>query len=211
MKKQIRDIYRTISRWWLRKRLKNHNFSIICNTCIGGIIYHELGEKFLSPTINMWFEDKDFPKFAQNLRWYLEQPLRFVKGIDATPTAYCGDILIHFIHYHSDEEANKKWIERSSRVNYDNLFFIFSDRPDINRENGLITHEDMLSVRSLGKGSVVFSIRQYDDIDYIIPLRKDPRGEYVNVYMNDRYDNFLHRWYWERKFNFVKWLNTGEI
>lgn len=211
MKKQIRDIYRAISRWWLRKRLKNHNFSIICNTCIGGIIYHELGEKFLSPTINMWFEDKDFPKFAQNLRWYLEQPLRFVKGIDATPTAYCGDILIHFIHYHSDEEANKKWIERSRRVNYDNLFFIFSDRPDINRENGLITHEDMLSVRSLGKGSVVFSIRQYDDIDYIIPLRKDPRGEYVNVYMNDRYDNFLHRWYWERKFNFVKWLNTGEI
>lgn len=31
-------------------RLKNKDFSILTNHCMGGIIYHDLGLKFLSPT-----------------------------------------------------------------------------------------------------------------------------------------------------------------
>ena len=38
----------------LRTKLKNKDFSIICSNCIGGIIYNRLGQKFLSPTINLW-------------------------------------------------------------------------------------------------------------------------------------------------------------
>lgn len=34
-----------------RQALKNHNFTILSQNCIGGL-YLDLGEKFLSPTIN---------------------------------------------------------------------------------------------------------------------------------------------------------------
>ena len=53
----------------LRKRLKNDNFSIICSNCIGGTIYNRLGKQFLSPTINLWFYQKDFLKFIQNIHY----------------------------------------------------------------------------------------------------------------------------------------------
>ena len=46
-----------------RRRLINTNFTIISQNCIGSIMYHDLGQKFLSPTINMLFEPSDFVKF----------------------------------------------------------------------------------------------------------------------------------------------------
>ena len=55
-------------------------FSIICSSCIGGIIYHRLGLKFLTPTINLWFNQKDFIKFISNLQYYLDQKLNFVES-----------------------------------------------------------------------------------------------------------------------------------
>ena len=82
-------------------------------------MYHKLGKKFLSPTINLWMEDPDFFRFVRHLDKYLPQPLRFVQGIDTTPTAYCGDVLIHFNHYKTEEEAEEKWNERKTRINWD--------------------------------------------------------------------------------------------
>ena len=110
MKKYLSQIYNRVSSLWYRARIHNDNFTIITNTCIGGIMYHKLGKRFMSPTINLWMEDPDFFKFVRDLDTYMQQPLRFVQGIDATPTAYCGDVLIHFNHYKSEAEAEEKWI-----------------------------------------------------------------------------------------------------
>ena len=60
----IRKVYRKIHRYFLRKRLKNHDFTLLAPTCIAGVMYHELGMPFLSPTINLWMYDKDFVKFG---------------------------------------------------------------------------------------------------------------------------------------------------
>ena len=168
-------------------------------------MYHELGQKFLSPTINLWMYDKDFLKFVHNLKDYLSYDLRFVDGIDDTPTAYLNDILIHFNHYHSNEEAKQKWDERKQRVNYDNLFIIMADQPD----GGVITHEDMLSLKDIPcKGKVVLSVKYYDDIDYIVHLPKDPEKDCVNMYMFDK-SPILKRFRWEREWDYVSWLNSG--
>ncbi len=59
-------------------------------------------------------EEKDFYRFAANLKHYLSQELRFVSGIDETPTAWCDDVLVHFNHYHSEEEAATKWTKDAS-------------------------------------------------------------------------------------------------
>ena len=59
-------------------RLKNHDFSIICSNCAGGVISHRLGQKFLSPTVNLWLHQRDFLKLAANLREYLSYELEFI-------------------------------------------------------------------------------------------------------------------------------------
>ncbi len=206
--KWIGKIYEALSNAWYRSRLKNDNFTIITDTCIAGVMYHKLGKQFMSPTINLWMHDVDFYRFVHNMDYYLSQPLKFVQGIDKTPTAYCGDILVHFNHYHSDEEANRKWVERTMRINKDNLFIICADRP---LEDSIISHENMLSLKEIPcRGKVIFSTRQYDDIDYIVPLPKDPDGDYVNVYMLDK-SKYLKNWRWEQAWDWVHWLNTGEV
>lgn len=192
----MKYIYKIINKaitYWYRLRLRNDNFTIITNSCIGGVMCHKLGKQFKSPTVNLWMHDEDFYKFVQNLDYYLAQPLRFETNDFGYPTAYCGDILIHFNHYHTQFEAESKWNERKKRINKDNLFIICSDRP-YTRE---ITHEDMLSLKNVPcRGKVIFSARQYDDIDYIVPLPKDEKGDYVNVYMFDKTKK-LGRWRWE--------------
>ena len=201
----IQRTFRKILRFFLKNRLKNRDFSILAPTCIAGVIYHELGHPFLSPTINLWMYDKDFLRFVHNLRHYLGCKLCFVQGIDETPTAYLDDILIHFNHYHSEEEAAAKWYERAKRVNYDNLFIIMADQPD----GGVITHEDMLSLKKVPcKGKIIFSVKEYDDVPYIVHLPKDPQKDCVNMYMFDK-SRILGRYRWERVWDFVSWLNKG--
>ena len=59
---------------WLKKLKKmngNHDFCLITNDCVGGVIYHDLGEQFRSPTINLWISNDHFLEFAQNLKYYL--------------------------------------------------------------------------------------------------------------------------------------------
>ena len=47
------------------------NVSLITNTCIGGRLYHDYNQKFLSPTIDLYIKPKDFVKFCCNLKVYL--------------------------------------------------------------------------------------------------------------------------------------------
>lgn len=201
----LQKIYRKVHRFFLRRKLKNTNFTLLAPTCIAGVMYHELGHPFLSPTINLWMYDKDFLRFVHNLRHYLSCELRFVQGIDDTPTAYLDDILIHFNHYHTEEEAAAKWYERAKRVNYDNLYIIMADQPD----GGIITHEDMLSLKEVPcRGKVVLTVKEYDDMDYLVHLPKDPVKDCVNMYMFDK-SPVLGRYRWERVWDYVRWLNEG--
>lgn len=72
---RISVIYRTFMRFGLnlhnRSRLTNKNFSIICNNCVGGILYHELGLKFMSPTINLFIEAGEYISFLKKMEYYL--------------------------------------------------------------------------------------------------------------------------------------------
>lgn len=66
----IRDWGANIHNKRLRRRLKNDNFTILCPNCIGGTMYKKLGKEFFSPTINLWMTQRDFIKFAVNLKEY---------------------------------------------------------------------------------------------------------------------------------------------
>lgn len=125
----IRDKNR--ERWLkeLRARNRNTDFTLITNNCIGGVIYHDLGLRFLSPTINLTIQD--FPTFIEHFDHYMHCeltelpsdrpfPVGRLESVDPPP------ITILFNHYASFAEAKEKWEARKARINYDNLFFVMN-------------------------------------------------------------------------------------
>ena len=191
-----------------RKRLKNHDITIISQNCLGGVIYHDLGLQFKSPTINLWIEEKDFFKFACHLKYYLSRELHFVQGIDETPTAYLDDVLIHFNHYSSEEEAASKWNERTKRVNYDNVFVLCSDR----RTRGeLPTEEDIALLKDVNvAGKCVFTNKKINGLEYLHRATPDVNENCVTKMMFEEC-KYLPLKKWQLYFDYVFWLNTGHF
>ena len=54
--------------------------TIICSTCIGGMISHNLGLRFMSPTVNIWMTPSDLIRFVSDLDRYLTAEIQFVKS-----------------------------------------------------------------------------------------------------------------------------------
>lgn len=135
-----------------------------------------MGLKFLSPTINLYIVPKDFVKFCSKLKFYLQQPLVWIKSEVDCPTAKCLDVTIYFLHYKSEEEAERKWNERKRRVNYDNLFFIMTDRDGC-------TYEDLKAFDGLTgcRNKVVFTHKNYPELKYSFHLKKFEKDGQVGV------------------------------
>lgn len=123
-----------------KSELDNSNFTIISSNCIGGVIYHKLGLKFLSPTINLWFKPKDYLKFLNNLDYYLTSAdLKEDIHINLNyPVGALGDgakkVTLYFQHYQTFNQACKKWNSRKTRVNFKNIFIIMTDRDGVDEE-----------------------------------------------------------------------------
>ena len=125
---KISTYYRAFLRMALnaenKKRLSNRNFTILCNNCVGGVILHELGERFNSPTVNLFFGAEDYIKFLEKLDHYLGQTLVEAQSDKDYPVAKLDDITIYFMHYPSFDEAKRIWEKRTERINRDNLYVI---------------------------------------------------------------------------------------
>lgn len=183
----------------LRNKNKNKDFSIICPNCIGGLIYHRLGVKFLSPTINLWMYQYDYLKFVLDLEKYISLELEFIESNYNHPVAKLGDITLYFNHYKTNEEAKKKWDSRKRRINYDNLFLIMYDKDGLTKDD----FKKLEKVKCRGK--IVISNRKYKDIDYVIkiPANMDKIETRYRLNVN----RFTGKRKFEEKFNYVKWLN----
>ncbi len=118
----------------LRQKIKNNNCSIISSNCIGGMIYHDLGFKFLSPTINMYFNTEDFAKLVSNIEKYMNIYPELIKN-DPFPVLLLEDIKLFCLHYKTYMEAIQAWERRKERINYDNIFVIATDRDCNNKED----------------------------------------------------------------------------
>ena len=82
---RIRNKLNDIVRPWInkrnRKRLKNHDFSLIASNCNGGFILHDLGMRFNSPFVNLWMKPNEYIKMLTNLKGYMAEDLSFVKEL----------------------------------------------------------------------------------------------------------------------------------
>ncbi len=184
-------------------------YSIICNNCIGGNLYHYLQLQFKSPTINLQLAPADYIKLIRNLAYYSEiepeevavPPIEKFRKLGGStidfPVGKLDDLTIFFQHYKSFEEAKAKWNERKARINYEKLCFIMVDTSCTKQEI-----EDFLSVP--GKKLLV--------TDNPISASIMPQ---CTVFMKDKPENkywfeedscdILKRPYY-RKFDYAKWL-----
>lgn len=105
------------------------------------------------------------------------------------------DIEIHFLHYNHKMEAIEKWTRRSKRINFDNIFIVFSDRDGCSLDD--IKRFDNLSY----KNKVFISVKKYDikTKNIVLDLYKNEKE------IGDIYNN---RWAYRRRFNIAKWLNS---
>ena len=106
----------------------------------------DLKMEYNSPTLGLYFMYPDYIEFLQHLDYYLkEAKITFVehsryslgdqRRAERSITHHWypiglldGKVEIHFLHYHTEEEAATKWYRRAKRVNYDNLLIIGMDQ-----------------------------------------------------------------------------------
>lgn len=113
----------------LRRKLKNHDFSLITNNCVGGVICHNLNMPFRSPTVNLWMTSNEFLRFVNDLPYYLNCP---VEEIHEEGISYPIGLLrrgeetvrLYFMHYDSFAQAVEKWSARAKRVDFNHLYII---------------------------------------------------------------------------------------
>lgn len=187
----------------MRSLIRNTEASFLCPNCIGGILFHDLGMRFYSPTVNLMMRQDHFIRFVLNREDYLREILQFYEDENySCPCAHLGDIDIHFTHYKTREEARDKWIDRSRRIDDNNLFIFAEERDGIGE----------YQIRELGKvsarGVLVFTAHQYQDIPYAQFLPSyEKEGEVGNILKRSFFDDSRE---YEKYFDFVKWFNEAD-
>lgn len=110
-----------------RRQTGDKTVSIISQNCIGGVLYHDLGQPFRSPTINLYLTASDFVKFVGDLRRYLSLELE-MHWDEEFPVGTLGDIKIYFMHYETCHDAKAAWERRCQRIDWDKILILSTDR-----------------------------------------------------------------------------------
>ncbi|MBR2134352.1 MAG: DUF1919 domain-containing protein [Eubacterium sp.] len=199
-----------------QKDLTNHNFTLLTPNCMGGLIYHRLGEKFNSPTIDISMPTHDFMVMINDLDYYMacditgidnegfEYPIGVIKGDDMHE-----DVRVNFVHYKTFENAREKWNIRKQRIIKNNMYVIVCDINDIYEEDkdkvGYISDDDLQLFEKFECNNKVMLTRDKS--------RKQPYAHYIEPLYNQPYPfTYMNRDIFglngfEKHFDFVSFLN----
>ncbi|MDD3589541.1 MAG: DUF1919 domain-containing protein [Thermoguttaceae bacterium] len=185
-------------------RLTNVDFSILSQNCVGGMFYHDLGLRFLSPTINLFFDAENFIRFLERPQFYTTQPLRMIHLDESPyPLGQLDDVTIHFNHYHrdyaSDNECIQKWNDRVARIRWENLYVIATDRDGMNSE--LMARFNQLPYRK-----IMYVARPYGQYPWAIYLPAFAGRPFVGTITGIA--NFKGERYYETNFDLIDWINN---
>lgn len=115
-----------------RKKNKRVNITIISRDCVGGMLYHQYGKQFLSPTINLFFSPDDFNCFCLHLFEYINGQLierkdadvGYPVGLLCPADDMLKTIKVNFMHYKTFQEAYDKWEDRKRRICWNNIYVV---------------------------------------------------------------------------------------
>lgn len=185
-----------------RKQLKNKDFSLIASNCNGGYILHDLNLPFNSPFVNLWIRPKDFIKMLSDFKNYMNKELSFTKeeGINYPVGLLGGEIKIYFMHYENEDDAKDKWERRKVRINYENLFILFTDRDGCE-------YQDIVDYDNLPfSNKIIFTHKPYKQIQSAFYIKGFENCDSVGFCSEWMPTRFKKRYY--DQFNYVKWFNN---
>ena len=196
------------------RKLKVKSFpSIISNNCCGGVIYHDLGQRFTSPTINLYFNHTDFLSYATHLEEY-SKDFDLIEDLSATEKFPVGilkkiglpDVKIFFMHYPDFTTAKAKWVERTKRIDFDNVLVLFDS---LNFELNI---EHVKTFNSIACKKVVFKQVDTMDVDKSFVFDKFvpdyKKGETLLTYLKA---NKFYQWRYLDYFDYAEFINSGKI
>ena len=184
----------------IMRRKLNNKPTIIANHCIGGIISHDFGWQFLSPTVNLKILPDDFIKFVENLEEYLKEEIVEVESDLPYPVGRLKDITIYFVHYKTFEQAIQKWNERKVRVDFNNIRVIMTARDGAKYET--LQRFDELPYKKVVFDDVAHP--EFKSAIWVHSLNGKPLG---NVYISDILTITVKRAFEINGFDIVKFLN----
>jgi uncharacterized protein (DUF1919 family) len=183
-----------------RKRLKNTEVTLVASNCNGGCILNDLHMRFNSPFINLWIMPDDFIRLCGNMKYYMGCKLDFVceEGI-SYPIGKLDDIKIYFQHYASKEEAEMLWNKRKQRMDFENVWILFTDREGC-------TYDDLKRFDRLDyKYKVVFCNKKYPEIKSAQYIPGFENEDCVGMCM--AYENkYTYKKFYD-SFDYVSWFN----
>ncbi|CAX67031.1 DUF1919 domain-containing protein [Lactobacillus johnsonii] len=210
MKKELIEKIDKIGRYFKDsrdiKRLENKDFTIFSSNCIGGIMYHNLHLKFLSPTINLWIEPADYVAMLRDPKKYFVSG-KMVEVKDSTLPYPVGSIYgkrIYGEHYKNFEELSFKWDQRVQRINWNNIYVFFIERDGA-------TIEDLTNFDTLPFNKVVFTKKEYPELknSIVLPNTFDNEKNEVNN-LCGKINRFSRLRYID-EFDYVNFFNNGSI
>lgn len=201
MKEKLKEIWRMPMKMSMRRRLRTKKVRIVSSMCAGGILYHDLGLQFLSPTINMTIEP--FGLFCENLERYLSVPIdawqSHTHPTGGYPVLEYFDVTLKGVHYYTTEEMKEAWSRRVKRFwNEDAPIVVIASDAQIK------TDEDIERFHRLPYKKVCFTNKKipYDEFIYIPGYDDQP---YVGDIL--RYTDVWGTRVFEKYLDCVKWID----
>lgn len=114
--------------------------------------------------------------------------------------AKLDDLILHLVHYHSFEEASRKWELRKKRMHFDNLYILMVDRDGC-------TYEDIVAFDALSYQHKVFlTYKERPEIKSAVCIS----GSEENGHLLDicQYKAWWTGRRWLDDFDYVGFLNT---
>lgn len=185
-----------------RKRNKKREFTLLCANCMGGHMYHQLGIKFQSPTINLMMLQPDFYKFISDLDKYVKEDFVDIstESLGVPKGKLGGEITVYFTHYSSFQDAVQKWNERRDRIDFNELYIITSDRDGI-------TSEQIYNLKNIQcKKLICFTAKKYD-LPYCFQIKEFENENEIGNILKKKISG---KWYFEEIFDWVGWLNSED-
>lgn len=152
--------------------------SLICNTCLGGFIYHSLGLNFSTPYVNLRpHSDDDYLTLLKDIKGFSSCILEKVCDADKyqwTQGKLCYNektVILDFPHDIKFTQSFQDWERRKNRINYDNMIILMIlDTDDYEKalKFDQLPYENkyLMSAEDYGLKSNV-QIKSYTEYEYV--------------------------------------------
>lgn len=207
MKKTVKDKIKKIWRFpykkYFQSKTRNSNVRILSSNCIGGLLYHDMGKSFDSPTINCTVKGMDFIDMCRDYDQYFRvAPVLAEVSPQGYPIADVNGIRVNCVHYKSIDEFSAIWERRCER-------FLTKDDVEIvviSCDDQIRTAEEIEAFHNLPYRKVCFTVN---------PEPKYPEFIYVPGYDGQesvgdltRYADFTGKRIFQKYFDFIGFLNN---